>query len=82
MIMEPMRMIKKYGFELIGALAGGISGFLYWNYIGCLSGACVIQSNPIMSTLYGVLLGFLAGGLLKDIAKGIRRKKEPHNPHT
>jgi len=43
----------------IGVLAGALGGFLYWKYVGCISGTCAIWSNPIRSTLYGALLGGL-----------------------
>lgn len=43
----------------IGIIVGGIAGFLYWNYIGCESGACAITSNKYISTGYGALLGSL-----------------------
>jgi hypothetical protein len=43
----------------IGVLAGALGGFLYWKYVGCISGTCAIWSNPIKSTFYGALLGGL-----------------------
>lgn len=50
---------------IMGALTGALAGFLYWNYIGCLSGACAITSKPLNSTLYFSLLGMLVFGLFK-----------------
>ncbi len=50
---------------LIGALAGGGLGFAYYKFIGCASGACPLTSHPVISTLYGVLVGAL-------IASGVR----------
>jgi phage shock protein E len=39
-------------------LAGGsIAGFAYYYFIGCNSGACPITGNPVISTLYGALIG-------------------------
>ena len=43
----------------IGVFAGALGGFLYWKYVGCISGTCAIWSNPTKSTLYGALLGGL-----------------------
>lgn len=43
----------------IGVVVGAISGFLYYNYIGCFSGTCAITSKPLNSTLYGALMGGL-----------------------
>lgn len=41
--------------------AGGVGGYLYYLLIGCASGACAITSNPLISTLYGAVLGLLLG---------------------
>jgi len=42
-----------------GLLLGSIGGFLYWKYVGCISGTCAIWSNPNSSVTYGALLGGL-----------------------
>ncbi|MFO0695147.1 MAG: DUF6132 family protein [Polyangiales bacterium] len=41
-------------------LGGAVSGFLYYRFVGCASGACPITSNPWISTGYGALLGYVA----------------------
>ena len=41
----------------IGIVIGGAIGFAYYYFIGCKSGTCPITSSPVISTLYGVLLG-------------------------
>jgi Family of unknown function (DUF6132) len=38
-------------------LLGGTIGYLYYHYIGCVSGHCPITSNPYISTGYGALVG-------------------------
>lgn len=43
----------------IGIIIGAIGGYLYYHYVGCLSGSCAITSKPLNSTLYGSLLGGL-----------------------
>ena len=43
------------------ALLGGVTGFAYYYFIGCASGACPITSSPYISTAYGVLIGTIAG---------------------
>ena len=49
---------------LIGVIVGGGIGFLYYRFIGCRGGACMITSHPLISTLYWALLGgFLAGSM-------------------
>lgn len=65
-----MEVIKNNWTYLLGALLGAVGGYLYWRYIGCSTGACPITSSPTMSTLYGVLMGGLLGGIFKkDKAK-------------
>lgn len=43
----------------LGVILGGAVGFAYYYFIGCKSGTCAITSNPVNSTMYGVLLGVL-----------------------
>ena len=40
---------------------GAVGGFAYYYFIGCVSGTCPISSNPYISTVYGALIGGLAG---------------------
>jgi len=56
-------LFHKYKQELIGITLGAIAGFLYWKFVGCSSGTCMITSRPINSTLYGALMGFLVAGI-------------------
>lgn len=57
---------------MAGVIAGMIAGYLYWKYIGCTSGTCPITSSPIISSIYGGMLG----GLASNILKSINTKKE------
>ena len=57
--------LTKNKLGLIGLLVGAIAGFLYWNYVGCASGTCMITSKPINSTLYGSLMGYLLFNIFK-----------------
>lgn len=43
----------------LGAVVGGILGYLYHKKIGCRSGACPITSSRNGSTIYGIILGLL-----------------------
>ena len=43
----------------IGVIVGGISGYLYYKYVGCSTGTCRITSKPVNSTLYFALIGGL-----------------------
>ncbi len=44
---------------IAGIVLGGAAGFLFYKFIGCTSGACPITRNPYLSTIYGMVLGFL-----------------------
>jgi hypothetical protein len=57
--------IQRNKLSLIGMAVGAIGGFMYWNYIGCASGTCMITSKPLNSSLYGALMGFLLFGIFK-----------------
>lgn len=67
-----MERIKKYMPEITGSLFGGIGGFLYWKYVGCVSGTCTIKSNWYLMVPWGILLGYLLGSLVSDLIKKIR----------
>ena len=51
--------LSNHLFVISGILIGGVAGFLYYYYIGCVSGTCAITSKPLNSTLYGALMGGL-----------------------
>jgi hypothetical protein len=56
---------KKMTAIVIGAVAGGIVGYLYYRFIGCRSGACIITGNPYISTIYWAVLGGLIANILR-----------------
>jgi hypothetical protein len=56
---------KKMFAIIIGVLAGGVVGFLYYRFIGCRSGACIITSNPYISTVYWAVLGGIVANILR-----------------
>lgn len=58
--MARKRMIK----FLIGAVAGGVVGYLYYHFIGCRSGVCFLTSNPYRSIIIWALIGVLAANVL------------------
>ncbi|NMC38268.1 MAG: hypothetical protein GYA41_08095 [Bacteroidales bacterium] len=68
--------IRKNLFVIIFSAAGALGGFLYWRYIGCLSGTCVIKSVWYMSTLYGTALGWIGGSLLNDLVLNFKKVKK------
>jgi len=70
------RFIKKHALEIIFSLAGALGGFLYWKFVGCQTGTCPIKSVWYMSTLYGIILGYLSGGLVEELVVKIKNRKK------
>ena len=60
-----MGFLKRNIGIILGVVLVMLAGFLYWNYVGCVSGTCAITSSPVNSTLYGALMGGLLGGTFK-----------------
>jgi hypothetical protein len=57
----------KHKVSIILSAAGAAAGFFYWKFIGCKTGTCPIKSVWYLMTLYGLLLGWVVGGLAEDI---------------
>jgi hypothetical protein len=55
----------------IGIVIGAAGGYLYWYYVGCVSGSCAITSSPVNSTLYGGLMGGLLGNVFSTPKRGL-----------
>jgi hypothetical protein len=70
-------MKKRWIMLSTGMAVGGLCGFLYWYYIGCISGTCAITSSPLNSTLYGGVMGALLINMLKA-----SDKKKTQNDHS
>lgn len=51
--------IKRYGWTLLGIVAGMVGGYLYWRYVGCTTGTCPITSSPVNSSIWGAAMGGL-----------------------
>lgn len=69
-----LELLMKNKFLVVFAILGAIGGFLYWKYIGCLSGTCPIKSVWYLSTLFGALIGYLAGSIINDLIIKYRKK--------
>jgi hypothetical protein len=54
-----MERILKNKLTIAGVLLGAIVGYLYYAFVGCASGTCAITSSPLISSLYGALMGGL-----------------------
>lgn len=59
------RVIKNHALALLGAAIGGAAGYAYYFYIGCVSGTCPITSSPVMSVIWGAVIGGLLLSLFK-----------------
>jgi hypothetical protein len=69
--------IRRHLPVIITTAAGMLGGFLYWKYIGCLSGTCRIKSVWYMSTLYGGIFGYLAGDIVLGIIRWFKKRNRP-----
>ena len=43
--------------RILPVAVGSIFGYAYYYFIGCRTGSCPISGNPIVSTIYGAVLG-------------------------
>jgi hypothetical protein len=55
-------ILLKLRWPFLGAILGGIAGYLYWQFYGCENG-CTITGSPVNSTLYMAMMGALIPGL-------------------
>ncbi len=67
--------IKKHKYALLLLIPGIIGGYIYWKYIGCLSGTCSIKSNWQSMIIFGGLIGYFVGDGVDDIIKKRKDKK-------
>lgn len=56
-------VLRKYLPVIIGVAAGAIGGYLYYYFVGCVNGTCAITSNPVVSAVYGGIIGGLLGSV-------------------
>jgi hypothetical protein len=68
--------IKRHIVSIIFSGTGAISGFLYWKFIGCSSGTCIIKSVWYLSTLYGLVFGYVIGSLAEDLISKFKKEKK------
>jgi hypothetical protein len=61
--------INKNRIPLLLSILGSIAGYTYWSFVGCESGSCAITSVWWRATIYGALMGWLVGSLIKDSIK-------------
>ena len=72
-----MDFFKKNKLPLVFGGIGALGGFLYWKFVGCVSGTCMIQSVWYWSTLWGMAVGYLIGDMIRDfMVKRTNKKNE------
>ena len=71
-----MDFLLKYKLNIFGIAVGAIGGYLYYYYVGCASGTCLITSKPFNSTLYGALMGNFFSEYLKTTIPKIKVKND------
>ncbi len=57
MELSKSKIAVKWTKRILPVSLGALAGFLYYNYVGCVTGTCAITSNPWLSTAYGALIG-------------------------
>jgi membrane associated rhomboid family serine protease len=64
-----MKRYLKNNLWILGALVGSIAGYLYWKFVGCNSGSCLITSSSVNSTIYFGVMGALLVSLFQSKKK-------------
>ena len=70
---------KKHWLRMTGILIGALVGYIYYHYVGCLSGTCPITSNPYRMMIYGALVGYLLFDLFSSDKKPKKVKEISNN---
>jgi len=69
---------KAFRYKLLLAFLGAIGGFMYWKFVGCITGTCPIKSVWYLMTLWGIAMGYLLG----DLSVNFVFKQEAENDKT
>jgi len=77
-----IKLISKHLFIILFSIAGAIGGFLYWKFVGCLSGTCPIKSVWYLSTIWGLAFGYLGGSIMKDIVTKFSKRSKDKGEST
>lgn len=60
---QKIQHTKVLGFlpllHVMGIFFGAAGGYAYFYFIGCQTGTCSITSNPWLSVLWGMAVGYL-----------------------
>jgi len=61
-----MNFIQKHNLAILGIALGSLAGYLYYHFICCASGSCIITSRPLNSSLYGAVVGWLLSSMFQS----------------
>lgn len=64
--------INQYKLGILGVVVGGILGYGYYYFIGCETGTCAISSKPVNSSVYGMVMGYLAFSIFEKPQKKVK----------
>lgn len=53
--------LRRWWMPILFTLVGGMGGWLYYRFVGCVTGTCPIAANPYLMPAYGALIGLLLG---------------------
>jgi hypothetical protein len=67
--------LLKHWIKITGVAVGTLGGYIYYYFIGCVSGTCPITSNPYNMMIYGAVLGYLLFELFSDVVKDRKTEK-------
>jgi len=73
--MDTKGVFQSKRIQIIFLLIGAVGGFLYWRFVGCTSGTCIIKSVWYWTTLWGAAVGYLVGDFINDIIEKRKIKK-------
>jgi hypothetical protein len=74
------KFLLKHWLRITGVAVGVLGGYLYYYYVGCVSGTCPITSNPYRMMLYGALVGYLLFDIFtKDSSAKKEQERITHN---
>ena len=63
--------------SLIGMFLGLIASLIYYYKVGCTSGSCPITSNIWLTSIWGLVFGYLVGDMFnKKVSKSSEIKEE------
>lgn len=68
--------VKNNIILIILVSVGILGGYLYWRYVGCLSGTCPLKKLWYYDGLLGALIGMFIGDSIQSIIKKRKLKRE------